>query len=404
MKEGDKQHDLEAGLVGKSSTLMLSTVVANGLSLIGYALLPRVYDVSLVGEFFAVIAIANVLSVFVHLGLVQAVPLMDDSDLKVGVTLLGSISLFVLMIGLVSSAVSGYMALVFLAAGVLSLVALVEVVLIREGQVGGIAVFRVTLPLFGFFSVLVFGSTYPGGLNLIVGSYLGGLSVTVFAASAILLFPLTISIDAVQIRRLGKDYSRFLRYIGPGLLFHTAAYNLPSVVGLTYFGGTAVAAYNLAYKFVLAPMTIVGKAISQAYISNLSSAYRRGATFSFAGKLDFALLSLALLAAAGIYFVFPWVALLIFPETHAEISAYANALIPLVAAMLTVSPLSNILQFTDNQKKIFRLHVVSFLMSLFAFGLAIYVGQFLVGVALFSSLILVRYLWLYREIVRVRGS
>jgi O-antigen/teichoic acid export membrane protein len=404
MGDGVQQKGLEAGLVGKSSTLMLATVLANGFSLIGYALLPRVFAVDIIGEYFAVLAIGNVISVFVHLGLVQAVPLMNDTELGQGTTLLTGISLIVILSGFVSAAGNGHVALVLLAAGILSLVTLIEVVLIREGRVGGIALFRLMTPIFSFTCALLLGLLFQGSLEMIVGGYLLGLAAIVLIGSAILIIPLMVAISVADVRELSQSYSRFLQYIGPGLLFHTAAYNLPSVVGLSFFGGSVVAAYNLAYKFVLAPMTIVGKAISQAYISNLSSAYRSDREFSFAKRVDMVLFGLALSAAAGIYYVFPWVASLLFPETHQQVAAYAIALIPLVIAMLTVSPLSNILQFTNNQKKIFHLHVLSFLLSLAAFGLAVYVNNFLVGVGTFSVLILLRYAWLYREIVRARRA
>ena len=173
---------------------------------------------------------------------------------------------------------------------------LIEVVLIREGRVGGIALFRLMTPIFSFTCALLLGLLFQGSLEMIVGGYLLGLAAIVLIGSAILIIPLMVAISVADVRELSQSYSRFLQYIGPGLLFHTAAYNLPSVVGLSFFGGSVVAAYNLAYKFVLAPMTIVGKAISQAYISNLSSAYRSDREFSFAKRVDMVLFGLALSA------------------------------------------------------------------------------------------------------------
>ena len=394
----------QSGIFGHSSTLVAATVSANLLSVAGYVLLVQVYSMQLVGEYFSIIAAANIIAVFVHFGLLQAIPLMDERELKLGATLLSAVSMATAGVGILLSFIFSSVAFVLMTAGVLSVIALVETVLIRAGHISTIAVLRISVPLFSFSGALAFGLLDNSDSISLISGYLTGLALVGGAYFIVFVFPLLERMNLGGARDVVQRYRNFPTFIGPGLLCHTAAYSLPSIVGLHFFGGVAVAAYNIAYKFVLAPMTIVGKAIGQAYVSKLSAAYRNRRTIESSLRLDAALAAMAVVAVAGIYFVFPIIAALFFSEAHEDIRRYAFALIPITFSMLTVSPLSSILQFTNNQQKIFVMHLVSFIFSVVSLALAVYVESLLVGITVFSMLIFLRYGWLYAEILKVRAA
>lgn len=387
-------------LLGKSAVLFLSTVTANLISLLGYILLSKVYSMEVIGEFFSVFALANIISVFIHFGFAQAIPLMNEHQVKVGVTLLSCVSLFVVFLSFIFLIVSSYVFLVFFAAGILSFGSLLEVILIREGHVKPIAFIRVSVPIFSFVFALACGLIFD--VDLIVGSFFFGMSVVVLGSFSYMVLPLLIKLEIEKIRMLVGNYMGFLQFIGPGLFFNAAAYNLPSVVGLHYFGGVTIASYNLAYKFVLAPMSMLGKAIGQAYISNMSHAYRNKRLLVTDVKLDVILFVIASAVSGLIYVIFPWVARIFFEEAHVEITNYAIALIPLVFSMLSVAPLTHLFQFTNNQRTILIIQLFTFLCSFLAFSIAIYNDDFLMGVVVFSFLTLIRYAWVYYEILQVR--
>jgi len=388
---------------GKSVVLFLSTVAANLISLLGYILLTNVYSMELIGEFFSVFAFASIISVFIHFGFSQAIPLMSEGEVKLGVTLLSCASLFVIFLSFFSLIiVSSYIFLIFFAAGVMSFRSLLEVVLIREGRVKAIAFIRTSTPFFSFVFVLICGLVFEMDVELIVASFFFGMTIVVLFFLKHIVFPLFVRLNIEKIRMLIGNYVNFFKFIGPGLLFHTAAYNLPSAVGLHYFGGAAIASYNLAYKFVLAPMGMLGNAIGQTYISNLSRDHRNNSSLAMSAKLDIILFIVASVVSGLIYIVFPWVARMLFVDNHVEITNYAIALIPLVFSMLSVAPLGNLFQFTNNQRKILVIQLFTFLSSLLAFSIAIFNDDFLLGVQVFSFLTLIRYAWVYYEILQVR--
>lgn len=355
-----------------------------------------------VGEYFSVVAISSIIAVLIHFGFAQAVPLMDEKEVRVGITILTGMTLFLIAIGFVAAVFSGYLFFVFLVSGIISFITLIDAILIREGRVKPIAVLRICSPFLGFSSAIFSGYFLGDELDVLIGSYFFGMFVVILALFRYAIWSKLVRVHKDQFRKLIFSYSRFPRFIGPGLIFHTAAYNLPSIIGLHYFGGGVVAAYNLAYKIVLAPMTILGQAIGQAYISKLSHAYRNSNSLKAGIRLDAVLFTIAFTVSVFVYVAFPWIAMIIFPEHYTEISAYAIALIPLVFSMIAIAPLANLLQFTGNQKKIFYMHTLSFMGSVTAFSIAIYLEDFLLGVVSFSWFMMARYAWLYFEILMVR--
>jgi O-antigen/teichoic acid export membrane protein len=390
------------GMAGKSVALFISTAITNLVSLLGYFLLTKIYSMEVLGEFFSIFAAASIISVLIHLGFSQAIPLMDEEQVKIGLTSLVGVSISIVLFGMVLLMQSSYLFFVLFAAGILSLGALLEVFLVREGNIKAIFIVRPAVPMISFLVCLFSGWLLDGSRNLIVGSYFLGMGMVMVVAYRYLISSLIIPLKYSEVKSLILSFSNFPRFIWPGLVLHTTALSLPSIVGLNYFGGAAVASYNLAYKFVFAPMGLLGQAIGQAYISRLSKAYRGKVPLHTSRKIDVVLFLVAATISILIFFIFPWVSELVFEENHAETSRYALALIPMCFAMLSVAPLTNLFQFTNNQKKILMIQFLTFLSSLFAFSMGVYLDDFYVGVLLFSLLALARYIFVYFEVLHVR--
>lgn len=386
----------------KSSILLASSLVSNVVGLLGYFLLVKVYPIDVIGEYFALFAASTILGTIIHFGFSQAIPLMDNRELRYAVTILSSISLSFIFIGGVFLVFGLREALFPLFAGVLSASSLSEIVFVRSGRVRYIAVFRVLLPLSSFSVCIIASLFFVKSYHSMAFSYLFGYSLIACYALRFSVIPNLSKVTMLDFYSLVRKYSKFMKYIGPGMIVHTVAYNMPSTVGLNYFGPTSIAAYNLAYKFVLAPMSIVGQAVGQSYVSRLSREYRTKTGLRQDYMLDVVLFIFSMTACLVIYFLFPVVARWLFPDNSQEIIRFSVALIPLAFSMLYVAPLSNLFQFTNNQKKIFFAHLLTLLCAGVAFTIAIYLGDFLFGVRLFSILVFIRYFWLYFEILKVR--
>ncbi len=394
----------KSDFIGKSATLFLATITANVFSLVGIIVLTRIYSMEILGEFFAVIAMTSVSTILLHAGFIQAIPLMNDDELKVGVSLLAAVSLVVFALSLLILLFSQSLFVLAMAAAISNLGFLLEMTLIREGRVRLIAAYRIALPIASFAFILIYNQWFSVNAYWVAFSYYLGMLLVIVYSSKSVLVPLLIKLTSGQVMDLVKTYNRFPRFIGPGLLLNAAAFNFPIFVGLHYFGGATISAYHLAYRFVMAPMNVLGQALGQAYTSKLSALYRHSHVLKTAFTLDSLLFSLAVIVSLLIYFIFPWVSLLLFNQNHFEISEYAFALIPLVFSMLSVAPLSNLFQFTNRQGMILSVQLVTFFTSLLSFFIGVLLNSFMTAVVIFSLMTLVKYAWVYSEILKVRNS
>ncbi|VAW71122.1 hypothetical protein MNBD_GAMMA12-1273 [hydrothermal vent metagenome] len=394
----------KSDFIGKSSILFFATILANVLSLLGIIMLTKIYSMEILGEFFAVIAITSVLTILLHAGFIQAIPLMNEEELKVGVSLLTVVSAIVFGLSLLCLLLSQYLFVLAMAAAISNLGALLEITLIREGRVRFIAAYRIALPISSFTLILIYSQSLTVNAYWLALSYYVGMLLLVLYSATLVLVPLLVKLKPVQVIKLIRTYNRFPRYIGPGLLFHAAAFNLPIFVGLHYFGGATISAYTLAYRFVIAPMNVLGQALGQAYTSKLSQLYRHSNVLKTTFSLDSLLFSLAVIVSLLIYFIFPWVSQWLFDDNHIQISEYAFALIPLVFSMLSVAPLSNLFQFTNRQRMILGVQLITFLSSLASFFIGVLLNSFMTAVVIFSLMTLLKYGWVYFEIIKVRNG
>jgi O-antigen/teichoic acid export membrane protein len=78
-------------------------------------------------------------------------------------------------------------------------------------------------------------------------------------------------------------------------------------------------------------------------------------------------------------------------------------LLPLIFSLIAIAPLTNLFQFTGNQKEIFRLHFISLLIAIVSFYIAILKTDFLLGVIIFSILTLFRYIYIAFKLTSVKN-
>lgn len=144
-----------------------------------------------------------------------------------------------------------------------------------------------------------------------------------------------------------KEYLKFPRFIGPGMIFHTLAYQVPILVAGNFFSPSIAAYYNMAYKLVYTPAS---GSVNQVFMGKLSISNRNNSNiFSDFMKLAgvvatiFVVLTVALL---------PWVVDMIFGQKWMGSVDISIALLPLIFSLIAIAPLTNIFQFTNNQKHI----------------------------------------------------
>lgn len=386
-----------------SSLLFASSVLSNLIGLGGFILLSKVYTPDVLGSIFTITAVAAIINICVVMGYQQAVPLMKDKELScffVGLTCLLSV-VFVLLSPLLMFYEYWFFISSYVLLGVVSMVS--EVIFVRDHQTKRLAFVRIAFPLiFYSFSVLAYFS-YGSSLIALMNFQIFALFLRVLIFYRVVLNKYLRKVRLLNVLAVLKKYRKFPRYVGPGIVFSTAAYQIPIVVAGSFISPETAAHYNMAYRMAFAPVQMLGGAITEAYTQFLSARYRSGLNlFSGFGTLRLVLLVLGVISTLSVMLLMPLVVSFFLGEEWQGSIEYIYALIPLLFAVVSLAPVTAIFQFTNSQKYIFYIHLSSLVISLFCFGVVVHLYSFMYGVVCFSIIMLVRYFYVLHKTNNIR--
>lgn len=196
------------------------------------------------------------------------------------------------------------------------------------------------------------GGLKPGGLVIGFGfSYLA-------SAASLLIGSGLRAADARQgrkfqdLRAVARRYWKFPAISGPSGLLNVLGLQLP-VVLLAYWYGAHVAGWmSLTQRVLALPVTLIGTAVGQVYLSRLAVAIR-GDVVAAARMFDRASRNLggaACLALIALLALGPWVFPLVFGSQWANSGLYAQAMSVSLACQLVAAPLSQTLIVLERQR------------------------------------------------------
>ncbi|PFG39023.1 O-antigen/teichoic acid export membrane protein [Georgenia soli] len=189
------------------------------------------------------------------------------------------------------------------------------------------------------------GGLQPGGLPLgyLVGQLAGALSM---AKRADLQSMRSASIRSPQsLKKVARRYRRFPLVLAPSALINSLGTQLPIVLIALSYAPAEVGSLGLAQRVLYAPVVLVGVALSQVYLSELSRSVREGGSNIVSQFVR----TSAVLAVAG--FVVALVLLVAGPQLFSTIlghdwemsGRFAQLLAAAIALQLIASPLSQTL-------------------------------------------------------------
>lgn len=391
--------------VRHTGVLFSSALVANLITLAGFLLLAQYFSTGTLGELYMFTALCSIVTMLALMGYHHAVPLMTAAEL--GAALAAGMPLAVIivlaLVPLSMFATYWYLVTPFVVASLVSQVG--EMVLVRDQRPREIALLRVGVPVIAYsLSFVSFALYGDESRALLTAQTLAG------GIGALTYWRVTISgyVTGGNFRegvRVLKAYARFPRYIGPGMIFHTIAYSLPVLVAGRFFSPATAAVYNMGFKLIFAPMQMLGAAVTQVYTGRLSERQQsQRDLFEGYSQLRSALFVTGAVSCVSIYALAPVLVKLLLREEWAPAATYARALTPLMFAMVAIAPLGSLFQFTNNQRYVYRVHALSALVSVGAFGAALLLDEFLYGVVMFSLLMMVRYVFILRKLNNLYGT
>jgi len=400
--------------------LASGTVVGQLLVVLASPALTRLYDPEGFGVLGVFVSLLSILGVVVGLRYPLAVPLPDTDEAASDALVLSVVSVaavsslfavgtwltrdwLVATFGL--EPIGPYLWLLPVAVAVSGTYDALNYWAVRVKGFGAIARTRVTQGLATVVGQVVLGAVGLGAPGLVIGQAMGrasGLGVLLRLAAKTLRFDR--SPGAIgRIRGTAGRFRQFPLFSTWSALANTLSVQLP-VLFLTYFFDVAVAGlYALGTRVLLTPVTIVGTAVSQVFLSDAADASRRGVlgpatsrVFENLAGIAVGLGTIGVLAAPSAFTV-------VFGPEWTDAGTYAQLLMPWLVLVFVSSPLTVIPSVLGRQdvELVFNVGLlVARVLALSVGGLA---GDPLLAIALYGGVSALIRGWLLLWTFRIAG-
>ena len=391
----------------KTTFLFSGSLFSNILNLVGFIFIAKIYDVDLLGIYYMFIATVTILNIIVSLGYFQSIPLLKNNNevIKMYNSIIVISFLVLLILSPLIFYFSDFALFIILNTIMTVFYALSEQIFIRDQLIKRLNIIRISListnVIFLILSFYIFANDI----------------IKLLIMHSLALFLVNIFIYIYYIRKLGylkikyfklninilKNYSNFFKFIGPGMMLHTIAYQIPILVAGNFFSPAIAAYYNMAFKLVNAPAALLSGSVAQVFIGKLSIESRNNKNiFKSFNKLALVLVFIAFLFILGVVVALPlFIEYFFEPKWYSSVSM-SYSLLPLIFAIIAISPLTNLFQFTNNQKMIFKVHFFSALISLVSFSISIILNDFTLGILIFSIFMFIRYIFILIKLIKMK--
>ena len=181
------------------------------------------------------------------------------------------------------------------------------------------------------------------------------------------------AVSFAGIRRAFREYRRFPLFSTWEALANNAALQLPVLMIAAYAVGPEAGYLLLATRAVGAPVTMIGNAVGQVYLSKAPERLRNGTLPEFTNGILFGLLKISLAPFAFLFLAGPWLVDLAFGDEWYRAGTLVSWMAPWFLVKLIAAPVSMVMHVKMRQ---------SLMLGLTFFGLIIRVGiVFLASVA-----------------------
>lgn len=217
---------------------------------------------------------------------------------------------------------------------------------VRNKRYTLVALRNIGYPSFMALGQVSFGFGGLGAIGLILGTLLGRFaSVFVFIRDYLSSRAAYIASDGVSYGGLLRRYRRFPSILAISALINTLGLQLPVILIGYWYGDGASGQYSLSQRTLSIPLALIGAAIGQVYLSEMSRAMREGSARA-AQLFDRSTVALGTcgIFVGGILFATgPHLFELVFGDNWTEAGHIGRAMALALVAQLVSSPLSQVL-------------------------------------------------------------
>lgn len=353
------------GALGGVSRIALGSLVGQGLVLLSYPFLTRLYDTSEFGLLAVFSSLVTIISIVSSAALNRAIPIppSDPEAADVAWAALVAVTVttvVVAVVGLVAAApvaellgvppLARYWWLVVLTVFVLGVYDVLSVWMVRGRSYGALGVRNAlqgagqtaTQAGLGLLGIRPIGLLLGLGIGRLCG--LGGL----LSRGGLLRQPWP---RRERLRRALSRYRRFPLLTLPSGLVNSGGLEIPLLLVSAYYGDARAGLLGLTVRVVGAPTTFLGDAVAQVFVGESSAALRvsAGTLESMLRRTVGRLLIIGALPTVLLVAAAPWIFGVVFGPTWTEAGEYASILALAYLAQFAVNPISGTLQFLERQ-------------------------------------------------------
>ncbi|WP_082818074.1 lipopolysaccharide biosynthesis protein [Variovorax boronicumulans] len=356
-----------SGFLRSASLLVGGTAISQGLSLLALPLLTRLYgpsDFSMLAVYASVLGIISV-AACLRFEIAIPIPLKDRDAINLLTLALGSSVTISLLIALPiaifpqkiaiffsSPQLEAYLWLLPVGVWLSSSYSALQFWATRKKKFGLISRTRISQAIGGVGSQVALGLLGLTSLGLVLGQLINncagifGLAREAYKVDRMLLR----AIRKRELTRIFKEYERFPKYSTFESLANSAGIHLPIILiaGLSIAGEAGY--LMLASRIMAAPLTLIGGAVSQVYLSQAPDELRNGNLGAFTAKVLSGLMKTGVGPLVFIGITSPILFPIVFGKNWQRAGEMVAWMTPWLIFQFLSSPLSMALHVTKNQR------------------------------------------------------
>lgn len=220
---------------------------------------------------------------------------------------------------------------------------------------------RMTQAIFGNGASLALGVSTVGFWGLLLGQLFSlGAGLLKLSNSAYSdLKNLTTSYDLKSVAYKYRDYPKYSTFES---IANVSAVQLPLIIIASFLIGPEVGYLMLAMKVLGIPMGLIGRAMSQVYLSHAPEFYKKGQLYNYTISILKKIFKIVIIPFLLLAVVSPYIFDFIFGQQWEGLGRYILIMIPWYFMQIISSPISMALHIIGSQKIALSLQILGFVM------------------------------------------
>jgi O-antigen/teichoic acid export membrane protein len=384
-------------------TLMSATTIAQGIAILIYLVLAKIYSTSEHGIFalyMSIIAVTGIIST----GKYESAIMMPGDDEKafnlavLASSLCAAFSAFLLILviffhrtfasWLGDPLIEKWLWFVPLSTLMIGLFQIMSYWSNRHKRFGSMAAANVGQSLSNSAIKVSTSKVFSNGGGLIAGAIIGQfIGILIFTRDFIRRNKEIISKAGLrEMKEMAREYRFFPRFTMFHNLINNFSANLPVFVITSNFGAGQAGLYSFGFLMLFRPVNLVTASFTQVFSQRIISRYNQGqAIYS-----DVRRLAIKLFQAGVIPFIIagiagPFLFRVFFGEKWTEAGQYMQILLPWIFIVLVSSPLSFLSDMLKRQRMAMWLDIIKIAARIPALAIGVYFNNIYLAIVLFSA-------------------